>query len=86
MQHYPAFFKQDELRAGKSEAILQEEDSAFSYIPPLGEQFLGSPLIHSDDAAGRKVWKCMRVSFANSAVKKSPLAQCKYFASAAWTC
>jgi len=54
--------------------MLNKEDSPFGIILPVRQQFSGTPFIHSDDAARRKLWKRMHVSFTDSAIKKSSLA------------
>jgi hypothetical protein len=74
MQHDPVSFKHQELRAGKSEAMLDKEDPPSGIILTFRQQFSGTPFIHSDNAAGRKVWKRVHVSFADFAIEKSYLA------------
>ena len=75
VQHYPVFLEQHEPRAGKSEAVLNKEDTPFSIILPVRQHFFRTPFIHSDDAAGRKVWKCVDAFFADLGIKKSSLVQ-----------
>jgi len=55
--------------------MLNKEEPRFDTILPARQQFFGTPFIYSDDAAGRKMWKRVHVSFANLAIKKSSLAQ-----------
>jgi hypothetical protein len=54
--------------------MLNKEEPSIDIILPVREQFHGTPFINSDDAAWRKVWKRMHVSFADFAIKKSSLA------------
>ena len=75
MQHYPFFSEHNELRAGESEAMLHKEKPPFSIILRVSHQLLGTPFIHSDDAAGRKVRKRVDVFFADLGIKKSSLVQ-----------
>jgi hypothetical protein len=77
MQHYPIFFEHHESRAGESEAVLNKEDTPFSIILPVRQQFFRAPFVHSDDAVGRKVWKRLDVFFADLGIKKSSLVQCE---------
>jgi hypothetical protein len=77
MQHYPVFFENHELRAGESEAMLNKEDPSFGIILPVRQQFFGTPGIHSDDAAWRKVWKRIQVFFAHFGIEKRSLAPCE---------
>jgi hypothetical protein len=73
IQHYPIFFEHYESRAGESQSMLNKEEPRFGVILPFRQQISGTPFIYSDDAARRKVWKGMHISFANSAIKKSSL-------------
>jgi hypothetical protein len=75
IQHYPVFFEHHEPRAGESEAALNKEDRPFSIILPVRQLFFRTPLIHSDDAAGGKVWKRVDAFFADLGIKKSSLIQ-----------
>ena len=75
MQHYPVFSEHHELRAGESEAMLHKEKPSFSIVLRVCHQFFGTPFIHSDDAAGRKVWKRVDVFFADLGIKKFSLVQ-----------
>jgi hypothetical protein len=73
MQHYPVFIEQHDQRAGESEVMLNKEEPSIDIILPVRQQFFGTPFIYPDDAAGRKVWKRMYLSFANFAIEKSSL-------------
>jgi hypothetical protein len=73
MQNDSASFKRQELRTSESGTMLNKKEPRFGVILPFRQQFSGAPFIYSDDAAGRKVWKRMHVSFADFAIEKSSL-------------
>jgi hypothetical protein len=74
MQQDSVFFNHQELRTGESGAMLNKEEPRLGAILTFRQQLSGTSLVRSDHAAGRKVWKRVYVSFADSAIKKSSLA------------
>jgi hypothetical protein len=55
--------------------MFNKEEPHFGVIVPSRQQLSGTLFIHSDDAAGGKVWKRMYVSLADFGIEKSSLVQ-----------